>query len=61
MKKTQSFSDKGENAGESFMKKMEELSKELYNNIDNANEEMLYGDEDEEKFKTATHCHICDE
>ena len=59
--KTQSFSDRGENAGESFMEKMEELSKELYNKIDNANEEMFYSDEDEEKFKTATNCHICDE
>ena len=40
--KTQYISHRGDDAGEVFMGKMEELSGELYSKIKNANAEMVY-------------------
>ena len=50
MKKTQYISHRGDQAGEVFMGKMEELSVELYSKIKNANAQMVYTDKEKEKF-----------
>ena len=37
------------------------MEKDLKYQMSCANADMIYTDEDKEKFKNATHCHICEE
>ena len=58
---TRTYKATGADAGAKFVKKIEELSEELYETIQLANAPMIFEDEEKERFKNEKFCHICDD
>ena len=55
------YSHRGEDAGEVFIEKNQELSDDLYIKIKRAETKMMYTAKDKIAYEKATQCHICEE
>ena len=57
---TETYQATGPNSGAEFVKKIEELSEELHEKIQDANAPMIFTEKDAHDFKHEQICHICE-